>query len=480
MLDRTRNDDIDTKSEEAERLCASPSDQEVIEALERIIASSEFRASPHLAAFLRFSVEKSLAGEGPNIKAYSVATGVLGRPPTFDPQADPIVRVEATRLRRAMERYYLHDGVDDPIRIDIPRGRYIAFFSYRDDKSEPAHATAVEQPIDDLKTIGLQNRSALHLTRHVFQQFSKSERRSIAVIALGLMAAVMTWGVVPLWEMPNKPVEQALALQPIAPLQADHEDSIVTGATDAPPQRLVFANLQLNPFDSYSASSEHHDLSHRLTHMIAERASEFEGIPVFDPDGPMPSDPSDDHLYALMGTILQDSAHPDRIEISVRLVERPSYEIVWAKSYEIEKGVSLFDEKLIAIRDDIVHSTAGLNGAIRVDDARRHVDDKMNTAPCQLCLAESDIALRMRDPKRITKAISCLTALVEKRPNEALIFKQLAALRLIDAQKPSDRLASIASAKRDLETAISLAPADMVTRKQLERLRADDRLQQNP
>ena len=79
-------------------------------------------------AFLRFIVEETLAGRGDRIKAYTIATSVLGRDEAFDPQSDPIVRIEASRLRRSLERYYLIAGQDDPIRIDIPKGGYVPSF----------------------------------------------------------------------------------------------------------------------------------------------------------------------------------------------------------------------------------------------------------------------------------------------------------------------------------------------------------------
>ena len=96
--------------------------------LERIIASSAFDASRRNRAFLRFIVEESLAGRADRIKAYTIATSVLGRDEAFDPQSDPIVRIEASRLRRSLERYYLMAGQDDSIRIDIPKWGYIPSF----------------------------------------------------------------------------------------------------------------------------------------------------------------------------------------------------------------------------------------------------------------------------------------------------------------------------------------------------------------
>ena len=78
-----------------------PGPQEIRAALERICASEGFSSSPQLAAFLRFTVEAVLRGERERIKAYTIAIEALGRDERFDPQVDPIVRVEATRLRRA-------------------------------------------------------------------------------------------------------------------------------------------------------------------------------------------------------------------------------------------------------------------------------------------------------------------------------------------------------------------------------------------
>src|SRR5215510_5329524 len=108
-----------------------PSAADVRAALERIVASPTFRASTQLAAFLRFVVEAALGGQGDRIKGYTIAVEALGRSADFDPQTDPIVRVEAGRLRRALERYYANGGADDPIAIELPRGSYAPTFHYR-------------------------------------------------------------------------------------------------------------------------------------------------------------------------------------------------------------------------------------------------------------------------------------------------------------------------------------------------------------
>ena len=72
---------------------------------------------------------ETLSGRADRIKAYSIAVEVFGRGASFDPQSDPVVRIEAGRVRRALERYYLTAGSSDPIAITIPKGSYVPVFS---------------------------------------------------------------------------------------------------------------------------------------------------------------------------------------------------------------------------------------------------------------------------------------------------------------------------------------------------------------
>jgi adenylate cyclase len=96
--------------------------------LERILQSAKFRASDKQRKFLSFVVKETLEGRASQIKGYTIAVVVYGRTETFDPQVDPIVRVEAGRLRRALEHYYLTAGKNDPVRIKIPKGGYVPSF----------------------------------------------------------------------------------------------------------------------------------------------------------------------------------------------------------------------------------------------------------------------------------------------------------------------------------------------------------------
>lgn len=106
-----------------------PESAQVRAELQKILSSEEFDVSDRSKKLLEYVVHETLAGRGDRIKAYSIATEVFGRPPSFDAQNDPIVRIEAAKLRKAMEHYYLTGGKDDTVRIEIAKGGYVPAFS---------------------------------------------------------------------------------------------------------------------------------------------------------------------------------------------------------------------------------------------------------------------------------------------------------------------------------------------------------------
>jgi adenylate cyclase len=105
------------------------SEDDVRSQLERILGHAEFHATDKMRDFLRYVVEETLAGNARGIKGFTIAVEVFGRDQDFDPAHDPVVRIQASRLRLAIERYYLVAGGVDPIRIDIPKGGYVPVFS---------------------------------------------------------------------------------------------------------------------------------------------------------------------------------------------------------------------------------------------------------------------------------------------------------------------------------------------------------------
>src|SRR5215471_10545815 len=99
--------------------------------LSQVLTSASFANVDRLKRFLRFVVEEALAGRGENIKEYSIGVDVFDREGSFDPRTDPIVRVEARRVRARLARYYEEEGRYDEFRIELPKGGYTPQFQRR-------------------------------------------------------------------------------------------------------------------------------------------------------------------------------------------------------------------------------------------------------------------------------------------------------------------------------------------------------------
>ena len=108
-----------------------PSPEAVERALADVLASPDFDASPRCRAFLRFAVAESLASRGKGLSPMVIALAVFGRGADYDAAADPIVRLQAGRLRRSLDRYYRRAGGHDSVRIELPRGAYGPVFHAR-------------------------------------------------------------------------------------------------------------------------------------------------------------------------------------------------------------------------------------------------------------------------------------------------------------------------------------------------------------
>lgn len=106
------------------------------EALSRILASPTFQQGDRLKRFLTFIVQEAIAGHRNELKEYVIGVQVFGKEDSFDPRTDPIVRVQARRLRAKLADYYRNEGRGDTLIIDLPKGGYAPVFTRR----EPAVA----------------------------------------------------------------------------------------------------------------------------------------------------------------------------------------------------------------------------------------------------------------------------------------------------------------------------------------------------
>ena len=96
--------------------------------LEKLLASATFSRTESLRGFLRFTVEETLKGKGDEIKEYQIGVQVFGRKDSYDTRLDPIVRVEAGRLRSKLKEFYSNEGRNDPVVIGFRAGSYVPVF----------------------------------------------------------------------------------------------------------------------------------------------------------------------------------------------------------------------------------------------------------------------------------------------------------------------------------------------------------------
>ncbi len=98
------------------------------EELRRILESKYFSNSPKKTRFLEFVSEQAFLGNGDKLNEYLVGVEVYERGVDFNPQRDPIVRVQAHEIRRLLKKYYEEDGKGSPIHMDLPSGHYVPIF----------------------------------------------------------------------------------------------------------------------------------------------------------------------------------------------------------------------------------------------------------------------------------------------------------------------------------------------------------------
>ncbi|MFF0952595.1 tetratricopeptide repeat protein [Rhizobium leguminosarum] len=149
---------------------------------ERLLADPRLHVSDRHRAFLRYIVDAVFEGRGDTVKAYSIAIDVFNRPASFDPSSDPIVRIEATRLRETLAKYYEQLGDEPGARLDIPRGRYVPVFVEREQPRCPG------DDVSDVKedvVAAAEDATALRFT---------VSRKPYAAIALASLAAIALAG----------------------------------------------------------------------------------------------------------------------------------------------------------------------------------------------------------------------------------------------------------------------------------------------
>jgi TolB-like protein len=360
-----------------------PGSDECRLALERILKSPEFSASDRDRRFLEYVVNEALAGRANRIKAYSIALEVFGRDSSFDAQNDPIVRVEAGHLRRALERYYLTAGQADPVFIVIPKGSYVPTFKSRGNQPSLAAVDAPPKPGDIQATT---KRRSLLATQHW-----------LAIAAAAIIVAVaatrlVSWNVGIAATTPNIP---RLLVQPFEDLTGKPDSAfLVRGLTQEVVGQIA-----------------------RFKDLIVVEAAE-DGKPVSAATSSAPTA----LRYALTGSVRLSA---DNLNLQVRVLSRGDGSVLWADSYDGDLRVIELRKIEADVARQVATALAQPYGVIFQADASRHVDNPPDDWEAYACTLAYYAYRANLDAKSHPAVRKCLEQAVARFPGYATAWALL-------------------------------------------------------
>ncbi len=345
-------------------------------ALARVLASRSLRGSARGRRFLQFIVQETLAGRANRIKAYTIAMDVFDRDASFDPLLDPVVRIQAGRLRRSLEHYYLTEGAADPLRIAIPKGGYVPRFSPAPvtaagtDLADNASGKASAPPPESLAPL----RAALRLWRDIDRPL-----RWLAVAAMVTILAAAGVGLFAGW-------------RGIAPA-----GSTVASESAAPPATAPRAvrgpALLVLPFTNGSGDPALDLVADGITEDLVAALVRFDDFLVFGADTSFryPSAPALREAvpttrvdYMLKGSVAQTG---DFIQVTATLIAAKDHRYLWSDSFR--RAVT--PTKLLDLRHDIAvqvtRTLAQTDGVIEREEARlngQHAPQDLSSYACLL------------------------------------------------------------------------------------------------
>ncbi|KQT83876.1 hypothetical protein [Aurantimonas sp. Leaf443] len=402
---------------------APPSAEDVRAQVQRIVADPTFPGAGRCGAFLRYVTEETLAGRGKRIKGYTIATEVFGRGEDFS-QDDPVVRIEAGRLRRALELYYLAAGNADPIRIDIAKGGYVPTFSWLSAAVPPeAPASGPQAPEIAVERTRRRGRIAVSAS-------------SAALGAAGIAVALAWWIAPP--PMTNDPV-----------------GSFAPGGP----------TLVVAPFSDLGGGPEAALYAAGLTDELLTALPRFKELKVFGRDSfAPPPDASGDRVpvvetgarFILAGGVRVAGR---QVRVTARLMETASRAILWSTTYDGDLDArSLFSiQKEVA--DKVATAIAQPYGIIARTDTAQPPPDGLGAYACTLRFYayRSDLGAAQHADVR-----SCLEDAVARSPGYATAWAMLSMVYLDEDRfrynRRSDALTAVDRALQAAKRAVELDP----------------------
>ncbi|MHA3979240.1 tetratricopeptide repeat protein [Halovulum sp. GXIMD14794] len=389
--------------------------------LRRVLTSAKFTRSVRRREFLTYIVEHSLSGQIDALRGDEIAVAVFARGDDFDPQADPVVRIEARRLRHDLDRYYEEEGLRDPVLISVPKGGYRAVFTSRevedDDVAYPSAEPTLGQP-----------------GRNVWR-FPQRGR----VLAAALTA--MVFGGIG-----------------IATGLRDQGAAVPSGAP----------GLAVAAFEALSAAPEDAYFARGLSDQVAHDLQPFSNVRVFKLPGHLSADDATDVqaleatrdiTYLLTGTYrgLPDGS-AGRLVAQLRRTEG---DVVWSRAYDVSRSAADF----IALQDELAGDIAtklGQTYGIVAGDLRRQAGETLPTNESFACLLKAYEYQRTLSAGLRNEVVACIEPATVRDPGNAEVWamagymrRDLALMRNIDA---AERQVLLASAMDATTRAIALGP----------------------
>jgi tetratricopeptide (TPR) repeat protein len=412
--------------------------EEVRAALASILASEQFRDSPQLRAFLSYVVLETLAGRADDLKGYTIATSALGRPESFDPQADPIVRVQAGRVRQALaEHYSVHP--DARLRIELERGSYAPVFRrLGGDHAEDATSTAA-QPLANPPTPAA---PAGATPVPMKPEPGWPARRTLFVGGAALAAFAAAVAVIYFRPLPqpgvlqtaSRPSVDAESFYPVVVVQSDPATS--DQATEAMAARLRDA---LARFDDLIVVAE----SERSDMASAPRT------PFVRPPG-----------RDLMLRVTETPADVGRTRVGARLLDRRDNRVVWSREFDPFPNGTDGDQQRLAIIRSIASTVAQPYGVIHAH-VRARMDMASQSADPYGCLVTGFDYWQTNDQTTHATVRNCIVAKLKDHATNGALHAQLAYLHLEEFRHGYNPLPGdpLARALEQAQLAVRLAPA---------------------
>lgn len=354
------------------------------EALERILASPGFDASARNRRFLEYLVEETLAGRAERLKGLTIAIDVFGRDAaTFDRESDPVVRIEAAKLRRKLKSYYLTAGQDDPIRIDIPKGGYAPTFTCHADEMPTRTPPASIAPWHRM-------------------QRRLPGRRWLALGAFALAGAVLLSTVALRLERPTVEAEAGLPT-----LQQRGPAVIVL------------------PFENLSGSEADDVFANGLTEELISNLMRFGELRLYSAYGSFQEQPTADPAelserldvgYVVRGGVRRG---PNSVRLIAHLIEVRTGEHLWTETYDRE----LTPENVFAVQEQLAADVAGQlaqpYGLIHDITAKSFKQQRPVTLFAYDCVLRAFDYQRSQDPEKHAVVRDCLEEAVRRDPGYA-------------------------------------------------------------